>query len=136
MTAINAYLSFNGNCKEAMTFYQKCLGGVLSFQTIGDSPLANKLPKKMLSNVLHATLSKEQWVIMGTDISPEPGLVVGNAVSLVINCSTEQEIRQYYSKLVQGGKSTHFLAPTFWNALFGTLIDKYGHQWLLNLNRN
>ena len=27
MTRINAYLHFAGNCREAMTFYQECLGG-------------------------------------------------------------------------------------------------------------
>jgi PhnB protein len=40
MTQINSYLTFNGNCQEAMIFYQKCLGGELTFQTVGESPLS------------------------------------------------------------------------------------------------
>ena len=41
---INSYLTFSGNCREAMNFYVTCLGGELVFQTIGESPLANKMP--------------------------------------------------------------------------------------------
>jgi PhnB protein len=36
MTQINGYLHFNGDCREAMTFYRECLGGELSLQTIGE----------------------------------------------------------------------------------------------------
>jgi PhnB protein len=38
-TTIHRYLTFDGKCKEAMTFYKECLGGELEFQTIGDSPM-------------------------------------------------------------------------------------------------
>ena len=47
MSTINAYLTFNGNCREAMTFYQKYLGGKLSFQTIGESPLSKEMTASM-----------------------------------------------------------------------------------------
>ncbi len=54
---INSYLTFSGNCREAMRFYQECLGGELQIQTIGDSPMAAKMPKKMKNYILHATLT-------------------------------------------------------------------------------
>ena len=47
MTQINSYLTFSGNCREAMTFYRECLGGELYFQTIGESPLSEKMPEQM-----------------------------------------------------------------------------------------
>ena len=40
MAQLNAYLRFNGKCREAMTFYQACLGGELTIQTVGESPMA------------------------------------------------------------------------------------------------
>jgi len=49
---INGYLTFNGNCREAMNFYKKCLGGELTFQTIGDSPLSEKMNSKMQNAIL------------------------------------------------------------------------------------
>jgi PhnB protein len=132
---INAYLSFNCNCREAMTFYKKCLGGELNIQTIGESPLSDKMPKKMKDCILHATLTKGNLILMGSDMLSEQGLVKGNAVSLSLNCSSEKEIRTCYKKLSAGGEATHPLEISFWGALFGGLTDKYGNNWLLNFTK-
>jgi PhnB protein len=136
MSQINSYLTFNGNCREAMTFYQECLGGELLFQTVGESPLAKKMPAKMKACILHATLTKGKLVLMGSDMVPESGLVKGNSVSLSINCDSEEEIKKFYKKLSKGGKADHPLEDTFWGALFGNLTDKFGNHWLLNYNKN
>ena len=135
MKAIHSCLSFNGNCREAMVFYKKCLGGELSLQTIGESPLSETMPAKMKKCILHAVLSNKEFVLMGTDMVSESGLLKGNTVSLVLTCSSEKEIRECYKKLSQGGEQTHPLENTFWNALFGGLTDKYGNTWILNYNR-
>lgn len=135
MSTINSYLTFNGNCREAMNFYKKCIGGELSFQTIGESPLSKKMPAKMKSCILHAVLTNKHFVLMGSDMVSEKGLLKGNAISLVLNCKNEKEIRGCYKKLSQGGEQTHPLENTFWNALFGGLTDKYGNNWMLNFSR-
>ena len=36
MAQILAYLKFDGNCREAMTFYKECFGGKLTFNTVKD----------------------------------------------------------------------------------------------------
>lgn len=136
MTQINSYLTFNGNCREAMTFYKKCLGGKLTLQTIGESPLADKMPAQMKECILHSTLTKDGLVLMATDCVGEQGLVKGNSVSLMLNCSSEKEIRTCYANLSDGGQATHQLEDTFWGALFGDLTDKYGNHWLLNYEKN
>lgn len=136
MAQINSYLTFSGNCREAMLFYQKCLGGELLLQTIGDSPLAKQMPAKMKDFILHATLTKNELILMGSDMVAESGLIKGNAVSLAVNCSTEKEIKSFYKKLAVGGNADHPLENTFWGALFGDLTDKYGNHWLLNFDRN
>ena len=135
MSTINSHLTFNGNCREAMTFYQSCLGGELTFQTVGDSPLSAKMPKKMKDSILHSTLSNGSVLLMGSDMVNENGLTRGNAISLTLNCDSEKEIRNCYKKLSAGGQATHPLEDTFWGALFGGLTDKYGNIWMLNYNR-
>jgi PhnB protein len=135
MKTIYSYLSFNGNCREAMVFYKKCLGGELSLQTIEESPLSETMPAKMKKCILHAVLSNKEFVLMGTDMVSESGLLKGNTVSLVLTCSSEKEIRECYKKLSQGGEQTHPLENTFWDVLFGGLTDKYGNTWILNYNR-
>ena len=136
MTQINSYLTFNGNCREAMTFYKTCLGGELTLQTIGESPLADKMPPKMKDCILHATLTNGTLLIMASDMVGEKGLIKGTAVSLMLNCSSEDEIRDYYTKLSLGGEATHPLEISFWGALFGDLTDKYGNQWLLHFDKS
>jgi PhnB protein len=135
MSTINSYLTFNGNCREAMKFYQKCLGGKLTFQTIGESPLSQMMPKKMKDCILHCTLTNGSLLLMGSDMVGENVLIKGNAVSLTLNCISEKEIRSCYKKLSIDGKATHPLEDSFWGALFGVLIDKYGNHWLLNYNK-
>lgn len=131
-----SYLTFNGNCREAMTFYKACLGGKLTFQTIGESPVSNKMPKKMKDIILHATLIKDNLVLMASDMVYETGLVKGNSVSLSLNCNSEEEIKQCYTKLSEGGTASHPLEIGFWGVLFGDLTDKFGNHWILNYNKN
>lgn len=132
MKQIITYLTFNGNCREAMNFYKDCLGGELTFQTIGDSPMADRIPKQMQHNILHATLVKDGITLMASDMVGDNGLIKGNAVSLMLNCSSEDEIRTWYSNLSADGQATHPIENTFWGALFGGLTDKFGTYWLLN----
>jgi PhnB protein len=136
MTQINSYLTFNGNCREAMTFYRDCLGGELNFQTIGESPLSDKMPTQMKDCILHATLTNDRLILLGSDMVGEKGLVKGNAVSLSLNCSSEEEIQSWYTKLSNAGFQNHPLENSFWGALFGDLTDKFGNHWILNFNKN
>jgi PhnB protein len=136
MTAIYSYLTFNGNCREAMTFYAECLDGELTLQTIGDSPLADQMPPQMKACILHATITKGAMVLMGSDMVPESGLVKGNAVSLMLACSSEEEIKSCYDKLSAGGQKTHPLEHTFFGSIMGDLNDQFGNHWLLNYDKN
>jgi PhnB protein len=135
MAQINSYLTFNGNCFEAMNFYKESLGGELSFQKIGESPLADKMPPQMKECVLHSTLTKGDLVLMGSDMASENGLIKGNAVSLMVDCGSEEEINTYYQKLSAGGNADHPIETSFWGALFGDLTDKYGNHWLLHFDK-
>ncbi|MEO7924971.1 MAG: VOC family protein [Chitinophagaceae bacterium] len=135
MTQINSYLTFNGNCREAMSFYADCLGGALTLQTIGESPLSDAMPADMKQSIVHSTLVRDSIILMGSDMVWEKGLIRGNAVSLMLNCNSEEEARDCYEKLSAGGEATHPLHISFWGALFGDLTDKYGNQWLLHYDR-
>jgi PhnB protein len=54
-----------------MTFYKECLGGELVFQTVGESPLSEKMPKQMKDCILHATLTKSTLILLGSDMVDE-----------------------------------------------------------------
>lgn len=118
-----------------MLFYKKCLGGRLELQSVGDSPMASKLPAKMKERVLHSRLTKKSFVLMGSDMVEDAGLIKGNAVSLMLHCSSEKEIRTLYHKLSEEGRPTHPVEITYWGALFGGLTDKFGNSWLLHCSK-
>jgi len=115
-----------------MTFYQNALGGELSLQTIGESPMSEQMPETMKNAILHARLSKNGLVLMASDMMGEKGLMIGNNISMMLNCETEAEARAFYEKLAAGGEATHPLENTFWGALLGDLQDPFGHRWMVN----
>ncbi|MEQ8582637.1 MAG: VOC family protein [Marinoscillum sp.] len=132
MAVIVTYLTFSGNCRQAMTFYQQCLGGQLKFQTVAESPLSEEMSEPMKACIVHATLSNGVMKLMGSDIVPESGLVKGNSVSLSLTCTSTGELKRLYRKLSSGGTASHPPQETHWGALFGELTDKFGNHWLLS----
>lgn len=90
----------------------------------------------MQNAILHATLTQNELVLMGSDMVGEQGHIKGNAVSLMLNCSSEEEVRSIYDKLADGGRAVHPLENTFWGALFGDLTDRFGINWILHFDKN
>lgn len=134
MSAINVYLVFNGNCSEAMTFYQSCFGGELTLQSVAQSPMAAEWPAEAQQNILHAMLVSDGITLFGSDMM-DGAPIEGNTVNLSLNSSSEKAINQYYTKLSDGGKA---LRPmhNFFAGSMGALIDKYNKTWLLYSNNS
>lgn len=89
----------------------------------------------MKDSILHATLKKDNVVLLASDMVSHTGLIKGNAVSLMLNCSTEDELKKCFEKLSRGGEQTFPIEVTHWGALFGGLSDKYGNHWLLHYQK-
>ena len=130
-TQITPYLNFNGKCREAMTFYQACLGGELMLQKLSESPMAAQLPSEVGQQILHSQLTSGDVVLMGSDMMGA-NTIAGNTVSLCFNCTSEEEVTSYFTKLAEGGKVKTQLHQTFWGATYGELTDKFGMEWLFN----
>lgn len=134
MATVNPYLTFNGNCREAMNFYKECLGGELELLVAGDSPVANQMPPKYKNQILHSSLKTGELEIMATDMQPE-SLVEGNAVHICLICKSETETKNLFEKLSAGGKIKQPLHEMFFG-LIGTLTDKFGKHWILECDKN
>ena len=136
MTQIHAYLNFNGNCREAMSFYQECLGGELDLQTVEGSPMESQCPAAMKHHILHSSLTKNSLLLMGSDMTGPEGYIKGNTMALSLNCSSEEEINSFFSRLSLEGRVIHPLVEQFWGSIFGVLTDKFGVRWMFNFNKN
>ncbi len=130
MPQLNPYLQFDGNCKEAMSFYKSCLGGELSLMTVGESPMAKDMPAEAKNKVMHARLKNDGMVIMAADNMSPGGSAPGGNISLSVSAGTKKEVDTFFSKLSAGGKVLHAPKEEFFG-YYGDLKDKYGINWML-----
>lgn len=132
MSQLDAYLIFDGNCAEAMSFYERTLGGRLRMTTHGESPAATHMPPGSADRILHARLELDNRVLMASDsMAGQPvGPMRGFALSLVY--PTVPEARRVFEALAEGGKVTMPFEKTFWAEGFGMLADRFGTPWMVN----
>lgn len=123
------HLTFNGNCKQALLHYQKCFGGNLELQTLADTPNGISMSRQMQKIIVSATLENEYFKLIGTDLTDENGIVVGNNMSILIECNSYDERIQLINNLV--GKEFYLNINT--NQLIN-VIDKYNMSWILTVN--
>ena len=135
MAQVNPYINFNGKCREAMEFYKDCIGGDLMIMPVAGSPLEAQCPPTMQDQIAHASLTKNRFVLMATDMTGPGGFKPGNNIAVSVNCDSEEEIGSFYSRLSEGGSVMESLKLQFWGALFGVVVDKFGICWMLNFDK-
>ena len=126
------YLSFNGNCREALDFYRSVFGGeYVIIQTFGDGPPDMGVPESDRDKIMHATLMVGDGVIMGSDMPSNfgPPPVMGNNFSLSYPTQSREETDELFAKMSEGGKVTMPLQDMFWGSYFGACTDKFGINW-------
>lgn len=132
MRAINPYLMFDGNCREAMTFYQRCLGGQLDVMTFADAPM--EAAPGTENRVMHAALIHGPVMLMASDTmgdGKEPN-VEGNNVWVNLAFDTVDELEKAYAAMAEGGHRVMEPADAFWGSRFGMLRDRFGMHWMFN----
>ena len=129
-----AYLAFNGNCAEAVRFYEDVLDAKLEILMSGaDSPMAAQIPKEFAQRILHARLAFKGGGYLYAGDAPAQMPYQGiHGVSLTLNYDSVAEAQRIFDKLAAGGKVTMAMQPTYWAKSFGMLIDKFGTPWIVN----
>jgi PhnB protein len=134
MKSLQVYLTFNGNCEEALNFYKTCIGGeILSLQRFSEAPMPCDDAHKSL--VMHAEFKSEEVYLMASDSMPETQVSGGNNTTLNLNFTDEQEQATVFEKLTAGGVIMMPLQDTFWGARFGMFTDKFGISWMTNCEK-
>lgn len=130
MSQLTPYVHFDGTCRDAMTFYQNCLGGELALMSVGESPMAAQMPPEMHGRTLHALLRSDGFALMASDMLGPDGVVRGNDVALCLGCSSKEEAQTVFDQLAAGGQVGHPLKEEFFG-LFGDLTDQFGVRWMV-----
>lgn len=138
MSKLNPYIRFNdGKCREAMNFYKDAFGGTLDIMTFGDVPkeTSDEMAKNMKGApmpskdmIMHARLQSGDLILLGADMMRDKA-VVGDNVSIMVDCKDQKEVDSLFAKMSKGGEV--FMKPekAFWGGYFGVTTDKYGIEW-------
>jgi len=130
--AIDVYINFNGNCREAVEFYAQVFETEKPrIMTFGDTPPNPEfvLPEEAKKLVMHALINISGSNVMFSDVFPGSPFVVGNNISLVRSSKNMDEIKSLFNKLKEGGVIVMDLQETFFSKCYGSLTDKFGIGW-------
>jgi PhnB protein len=128
------YLSFDGNCAEAMRFYERALGGKLEvLLRNADSPMGAQTPPEHADRIMHARLAlPHSGMLYAGDCPPQMKHQGVQGVALTLNFDTVAQATAAFNALAAGGTVTMALQPMFWARIWGMLTDKYGIPWIVN----
>jgi PhnB protein len=126
---LNVYLFFKGNCREAMEFYKNIFGGELTIQTYGDVSATDD--KNKAEHIMHASLEGGDVKLMAsdTDMASEKAA----KVSLSLGGKDEARLREIFDQLSEDVEVKYPLKKEFWGDIFGSVTDKYGVEWMVNI---
>jgi len=129
---LSPYLLFDGNCKEAMEFYQSALGGELSLTKVGDSPMKDAFPVQLHGRVVNARLKSPFVDISASDwLRPAEKRVNGNTVCLYLSGGTPEETKAVFRKLSEEADVTDPISDQPYG-LYGALNDRFGVRWMFH----
>ncbi|MBP7065331.1 VOC family protein [Ferrovibrio sp.] len=128
----NPYLSFNGNCREAMTLYAEVLGGkVEAMMTHGETPMAAEFPPEQQDKIIHACVNLGETILMAGD-APGDQYQPPAGFSVNITLASVAEAERVFAALAEGAVVHMALAETFWAKRFAMFTDRYGTPWMIN----
>jgi PhnB protein len=128
---LNPYITFSGNAREAMEFYQSALGGELAMNTFGE--FGNTGPDE--DKIMHANLeTPDGFTLMASDTPPgmEESTDASN-IAVSLSGDDTEKLRGYWNQLSEGAKVTMPLERQVWGDEFGQFTDKFGIQWMVNI---
>ena len=133
MPQIDAYMIFNGNCADAMRFYERTLGAKLGMMmTHAESPMAGQTPPGSENRIMHARLDLDGRLLMASDSMPGHPYHGMHGFSLSLMYPTADAGRAMFDALSAGGQVTMPYQKTFWAEGFGMLVDRFGTPWMVN----
>lgn len=136
MMAVNAYINFDGNCREAVDFYTQVFGTkppkIMTFGQMQSDP-SFPVPEHMKDRVAHTNLDICGTNVMFSDVFEGMPYTQGNHMSLAVVSDDKEKLKTFFEGLAQGGRVEMPLQETEWSGLYGSVVDKYGICWQINL---
>lgn len=134
MPELNAYLFFDGNCAEAMRFYERTLGGKLTLMTHAEAPAGAQAPPGNTDRIMHARLVLEGGgALLASDEMEGHPYAGMKEFKLSLTYPTAAEAQRVFDALAEGGQVNLPFQKTFWAEGFGMLVDRFGTPWMVGV---
>ncbi|HEY4154574.1 MAG TPA: VOC family protein [Puia sp.] len=127
------YLSFDGNCEEALNFYKGILNGRIEVMNRYNNPAMNA-PEEYKNKILHARFYFGNQTLFASDVMPGKSgnpLPSGN-IALSLGLTDDVLAEKIFDQLAAGGKIGIPFKKQFWGDWHGNLVDQYGIRWMVN----
>lgn len=131
--SFHPYVFFSdGKCAEAFRWYHEILGGELQIMTNADLPAGeDAMPGGEPHHVMHASIALGGGFLMGSDDpTGDGGPKVGVAVTYA--APDAEEGKRVFKALSEGGHVFMEFEPTFFSKGFGSFVDRYGVNWMVD----
>jgi len=133
MKEMITYLNFDGNTREAMEFYHRCLGGELRMSPFSEVKM--DVPPEAKDRIVHSKLTVGSSTLMGSDTLPGMPFESGNNFHICLSCESAEETERLFTALGDRGRVTMPLQDMFWGARFGMVVDRFGVSWMFNYEK-
>jgi PhnB protein len=126
------YVFFYGRCEEALEFYKSALGGTYEMMRNGDSPVRESIAPGSENRIMHASFTGDGFSFFCSDgretktIDPDAGNIT---LALAAENAAAGESR--FNALAAGGTVLQPFGDAFWGGKFGSLIDRFGNEWMV-----
>ncbi|CAN5519560.1 VOC family protein [soil metagenome] len=141
MAQTSTYLNFERSTEEAFNFYKSVFGtefagsGIMRHSDVppheGSVPAEDNPDKDLVMHVSRPILGGH--LLMGTDAPESMGfkLNMGNNMYICLQPDSREEADTLFAALSEGGNPEMPMADQFWGDYFGSLVDKFGVQWMV-----
>lgn len=128
MTGPTPYVQFPGTAREALTFYGEVFGCAVQLHTFADFSRADG----PADAIAHGYLAAGPVALFGADASAdERPFRAEGMMQALLGTATPSTLRQWFSRLREGGRVVDELQTRPWGDSDGQVIDRYGLHWLI-----
>lgn len=120
------FITFSGNCKKALTFYQTCFGGLLQFETFKE-----ELEGYTEMPVVSGSLVSDRVIIHGSDLVHDEGRKLGNYISVFLQCKNTGDRKALIDKL--DFDQRNFFVNNHGDHKLIEVTDAFDVRWILGV---
>lgn len=129
------YLTFNGNCQEALTFYAEIFDGTIEGMMPWPAEMIADTPGATVEHIMHGAIDINGSRIVGIDQFGDMYSAEGSN-SIMIDIDDIEKAKTIFDSLAADGEVMMPFGEQFWTQGYGFCRDRFGTAWQINSTGN